>query len=373
MQDVFLSCCGLRRDQSEKSILTSLPCELFFNDVRDAERRSQKQEIRNAASLCAAVVKSGWARSPLQKITLDSRDWAEKDASRQLKATILSNARQNDKELGVTMSELTNKARCAHITKPHEPSRRLQLFCCLLREFRRDPSVDLEKLVSNSWPCRMLCPCTLWSLTEDHSGKIRLVVGAGPHIVKYTAVHAVEFNGLLHFRFDTQQPEVYETLRFDGISGQLSMALGVASPEHGLLFKPVAWLTPKRYLLSNRITEMTAAWTAQFCRATGIQGSKLTHKERVQRLLESEAYPADYIEEVLESLPEPRIRARAPANSGDQQVPCLINQLQWKARPILETVTLVLALTWPRKPILPMRMTAPMRKTSKIKKTCWRR
>ncbi|CAE7206693.1 unnamed protein product [Symbiodinium sp. CCMP2592] len=318
VREIFLSCSGLSLNNVEASTLCSLACELTFNDLRDAERRSQKQEIRTPPAVACSAIKSSWGRSPLEKIELQARDWSDKETPRLLKASVLANHRQNDRDLGVPMSELTNQQFCAHITKPHILQQRLRLYCVLLAEFEADREIDLEQLCSRSWPCRMLCPCTLWRLSEQDDAETRLVLQAGPHTVRYAVVENVLHNDTIHYRLSACRTHIQETLRFDGVTGQLSLAVGVASEQHGLLLQAEAWLPPVRYLLSHSILKVPAGFIVQFCQLHGLGGGKATHRDRVQRLLEHENYPQEYIDEILEQLPEPRPRrARAAADGRD--------------------------------------------------------
>ena len=265
--------------------------------------------------LCDSAIKSSWGRSPLERIDLQARDWSDRESARLLKTSVLANHRQNDRDLGVNMVELTNQQFCSHITKPHVLQQRLRLYCVLLKEFEADPEIDLEQLCSKSWPCRMLRPCSLWRLGDQDEAETRLVLQAGPHTVRYAVVESVVHNDSLHYRLSASRTVIQETLRFDGVSGQLSLAVGVASEQHGLLLQAEAWLPPARYLLSHSILNMPAGWIVQFSQLHGLGGGKATHRHRLQRLWERENYPQDYIDEILEQLPEPRPRrARAAAD-----------------------------------------------------------
>ena len=167
VRKIFLAAAGLRHVDEEKAILTSLPCELMFNDLRDAERRSQKQELRSPTAICCGAIKSAWSRSPLEHVKLESKDWSDRGSARHLKNSILQGGRQVDRDLGVPMQQLTSQRVCEHITKPHILTQRLQLYCSLLAEWSQSRSVDLEVLVANSWPCKMLCAMCLWKVTPD--------------------------------------------------------------------------------------------------------------------------------------------------------------------------------------------------------------
>ena len=111
---------------------------------------------------------------------------------------------------------------------------------------------------------------------------------------------------------------VVDTLRFDGKSGFLSMATGVAHVEHGLLFKPECFLHPTRFLLTHRISNVTSSFVLSYCKLVGLQLGKSTHQDRVRAHLEKEGYEEEYISEVLDSLPPPRTRKTQASAASDE-------------------------------------------------------
>ena len=119
----------------QSSLLSSLGNELTFNDLRDGERRSQKADFRAPAAMAAGAVKSAWKRSPLEHLSLELKDWADRDASRYLKNSILKGAKQIDQQLGIPMTDLTTKRQLDVLTKPAVLSANLRLYVCLLQEF----------------------------------------------------------------------------------------------------------------------------------------------------------------------------------------------------------------------------------------------
>eukprot|EP00439_Symbiodinium_sp_Y106_P029167 s5043_g3.t1 len=56
-------------------MLNSLHCELIFNDLRDAQRRHRTAEVSKASNIATVAVCSGYRRSPLESIELQSADW----------------------------------------------------------------------------------------------------------------------------------------------------------------------------------------------------------------------------------------------------------------------------------------------------------
>ena len=314
VRSVALSSCGLKPESDEQSLLTSLPCELCFNDLRDGERRAQKNAYRTPSALCTGAIGSGWARSPLTKVSVESQDWIGCQDVNTLRSNILSSSRQLDRDLGISLQDLTTKFSCEHLTKPHVLTQRLLLFRALLQEFKQNEDVKLEKLLSESWTCRLLQAATLWRVRGQENELARLIVAAGPQVIRYVEVEQVIIDGSPHFKLNVNNPDIKISLEFDGLSGTLSKVTGVCYENHGLLLRAEAWLCPKRFLLTHRILDVPAGFIAQYCKLCNVGSSKSTHKERVKMLLESEAYPAEYVEDVLDNLPN---RVRQPRGNDE--------------------------------------------------------
>ena len=317
MRQVFLSACGLKADTQETALLTSLPCELAFNDLRDSEKRGQKSVYRSPPAIAAAAVKSAWKRSPLQHLQLESKDWADRESARHLKNSILAGAKQIDKELGIPMHELTHQRQCPHMTKPHELTQRLCLFVTLLAEYRQNAAVDVEALVSNVWTLRLLTACTLWKLSESEDAETRLVLQSGPWTAQFIVLETVELEDNFYYKIPLQAA-VENTVTFKPTMGLLSVARGVANCEFGLLFKPEAFMTPTRFLLTHRVLEMPSSFVSAFCRLVGLNLGRCTHAERVRRLLEREGFDDAYIKDIMDALPAPVARARAAGADAAQ-------------------------------------------------------
>ena len=311
---VTLTTCGLKSSGDEQSLLTSLPSELCFNDLRDGERRAQKNAFRSTTAVCTAAIASAWVRSPLQKISLDSQDCQGAEDVNTLRSHILSNTRQTDRDLGIPTQDLTTKFSCEHLTKPHVLTQRLLLQRALLEEHKQDNSMDVKKMVAGSWTCRLLRANTLWRPTDDENDRCGLVIAAGPQVIRYIEMEQIDFEDAAHFKFNVQNPEIKATLRFDGLTGSLSAVVGISCEAHGLLLRAEAWLPPKRFLLTHRILDVPAGFVAQYCQLCQIGTAKIPHRERVKLLLESEGYPADYVEEVLENLP---VHIRKPRKNDE--------------------------------------------------------
>ncbi|CAE7781928.1 unnamed protein product [Symbiodinium sp. CCMP2592] len=317
VQELCLASAGLRVQSRESSLLTSLPNELCFNDLRDAERRAQKNEMRAPTSICAGAIKSGWVRSPLEKVSLESQDWTSAVRANKLRSSILPNARSGKKDLGLNMTELTASKACPHMTKPHVLMQRLLFYSTLLSEFAADSSCNLEKMAVQAWAGRLMKVSCFWQ-PDDSEQTARFVVSTGPDVIRYVTVQGVEVQETMHFAFPKDLQKVEPTLRFNAQVGRLSLVVGLSSEEHGLLLRPEAWLSPIRFMLSHTILDMPAAFIAQFAHRLALVATRLRTRSG-QLLLESENYPEDYIQNILENPPSRTRKARKPEEANEDK------------------------------------------------------
>ena len=294
----------------QNALLNSLNCELIFNDLRDNERRQRKAEYSCATAVCCGAVKSGWARSPLQNWQVESKDWVSDTGLKMLKSNILSSSRKFDKDLGVPVYDLTNSRTLAHLTKPHIFCRDLRTYQIPLEEFTTDTSCNLEKLLSDAWPCRLLTPRSLWQVSDAADSEVRLVLDAGPQLTRYLVLQARPEVGCDIFAVPNPLLQVVETLRFDGKSGKIARALPHPHDHHGLLLKAEEWLTPLDFLCQHSILQVPCGFITSFLIMLGVRPGKTTHREQVRMLLEHARYDATFIAEVLAQLPERQKREK---------------------------------------------------------------
>ena len=210
IRQTFLATVGLEDSGVQKSLLNSLNCELLFNDLRDSQKRVRRADFSSAAAVCCGAVKSGWVRSPLESIRLDSRDWTGNEDMKLLKAAVLEKTRKIDKDLGVPMYDLINAQDLDYMTKPHVWCQQLRVYNALLKEHRQNSAVGLRCLLEKSWTSRMLTPRTLWKVEESSDADVRLVLKSGPGVGETDAEDAgdVLLSALVTFCLVGRQPLV---------------------------------------------------------------------------------------------------------------------------------------------------------------------
>jgi len=124
--------CGLsKKDKLGESLMSSLPCELSFNELRDCARRASKKERTIPANLHAAACRSVYKKpSGSQTLELEPQDWSRplpfgSDAA--LKTSVHSAVRTPDVKLGVNCAGLTKNKNNKWLTKPHVLVQRFDL------------------------------------------------------------------------------------------------------------------------------------------------------------------------------------------------------------------------------------------------------
>ena len=185
------------KDRNAEPLMSSLPSELTFNDLRDCSRRHQKKERTIPANLHSAA-----ARSIMRKpggclpLDLEDSDWSIPIPSSfsGLRSSVCSAVRTTDMSLGVNCSGLTKHKTNKNYTKPHVLVGRLQLFqlmsnlwhsCAGDHEKKNDAVRDAVKQL---WLCRLVSPHLFVQVAGSESDEDEncryLVLLSGPNCLK---------------------------------------------------------------------------------------------------------------------------------------------------------------------------------------------
>ena len=112
------------------SLLSSLPSELCFNDLRDAGRRHKRAERTDPKNLHSVASKSSEKRSMgCKALSLTGEDWAVQMDRKTIKTSVYNALRATDTSLGIDSSGLTKNPSNVWLTKPHVFCQRLELLC----------------------------------------------------------------------------------------------------------------------------------------------------------------------------------------------------------------------------------------------------
>ncbi len=180
------------------SLMTSLPSELIFNDMRDTARRAKKSEKTMPGNLHTVASRSVVNRSKgCTTMDLSSSDWCSPlphgGKACAIKASVSSALRSTDKELGVNTHGLTRQKHSQALTKPHVFTARLRMFnglCDLWHSYQGSAEQKAEKihgLTKSLWMCKLV-PTQAFIRIADPEGMDDLVrffvISAGPHSVQ---------------------------------------------------------------------------------------------------------------------------------------------------------------------------------------------
>ena len=191
--------CGLTSDEFT-SLLTSLPSELGFNDLRDASRRHQKSEKVNPNNVHSVLLKSCAKRlSGCSALDLDESDWMQPLKGKAIKSRVHAALKPRDVELGLDCSGLTRHRQNAAYTKPHIWCQRLRLLKLLQgswEDFRGSPEDRCDHVLATFkglWTSRLVERHCFIQWKNKQSEDVRyLVLSSGPHSVSTMMLQKVQ-------------------------------------------------------------------------------------------------------------------------------------------------------------------------------------
>ena len=293
-------------------MLSSLACELIFNDARDSGRRHSKMEKTCPHNIHAVAHKSTTKRpSGGQPLVLSNADWSLPLPSKNVRNRVHSALKATDVELGVNSDKLTrNKA--SIYTKPHIMSQRLSLLKVLTSEYTRNIKDELQRqedrmevldvMFKESWVSKLVPKHYFITWDVDNPGSARhMVLSAGPHFLKVLDLEA--------FSADMFTPNADKIRVRDTWTGSL-LDCAVTPTEPCLAFDQLAWRATGPFtsltevLAESRLLETPRSLLASVCSALGLKHSKLTYKARVRMFLEHMKKSTSFIESVLEEIPD---------------------------------------------------------------------
>eukprot|EP00438_Fugacium_kawagutii_P009613 Skav215639 [mRNA] locus=scaffold736:197173:203009:- [translate_table: standard] len=179
------------------SLMSSLPSELVFNDLRDTCRRAKKSDRTIPANLHSCAAKSVQSRTKaLPTLGLEDKDWSSSlvhGGHVSVKSSVHHAMRCTDASLGVSAHGLTKSKSNKALTKPHVFVARLEAFM-LLRDCWTECDGDddqKEKAVLEAsratWLCRLLTTHMFIRVEGSHGceeDSRLLILASGPNAIK---------------------------------------------------------------------------------------------------------------------------------------------------------------------------------------------
>ncbi|CAK9112534.1 Uncharacterized protein SCF082_LOCUS52168, partial [Durusdinium trenchii] len=311
-EENILAVCGLQQAGAPNSLLSSLPSELTFNQMRDCARRRSKHERCQPSSLHAVAWKAA-TKHPCgcANLDLDDNDWAVPLKQSEIKKSVHQNLRSTDKEMGINSEGLTKHKVVKHFTKPHVFTDRLELLDFIVKRFKEFPGDQEQKrgeilrARKAMWFSKLVPE--LWFLrrrSEDQSEvpeNCLIVIGAGPYLVDCAGCsHVTNAN------YSLQATPPVKVL-VDGLN-TVEVAQCVPKSDGGHLrwSKGGPWIDLPTYTCDFGILSIGVQLLSQLCSALKIPShQKLDHRHRVELFLKFMKKSDAYIAEILEQLVVP--------------------------------------------------------------------
>ena len=313
------SFCGMTAD-SYSPLLTSLPNELAFNDLRDAGRRHSKQEKTDPCNLHAVALKSSLKRpSGCSTLELTDEQWQEPLKGRTVKTRCHYALKPRDIELGVDCEGLTRHRFNSAYTKPHVFCQRLRLLRLLQSTWENSPGDDEKRhdavmeAFKESWVSKLIpkqCFLKWHNCSEDASRN--LVLSAGPHAVQLLPLTLVTDSQPESYSFSSECLPRDPT--FVGPIDGFKICLTGPVLAGG---RTLAWaqktdfMSMQAYIADYMIPGIPSESLSRLCSALKLRGhSKLNYKKRVELFLQHMGKDPASIQQILEEIPEQEPRPR---------------------------------------------------------------
>lgn len=317
---VIHAVCGITHELFG-SLLTSVPCEMTFNDLRDACRRFSKQEVTTPVNIHSIVARSCSRRiSGVDTLIPDSVDWSQPLAGKTVKKQVFDSSRCTDSSLGLNTSGLTRKKADGDLTKPHIFSYRLQLLRTLHQVWMEDPdheNFNVEVVFKQLWKSGLLSTGVVFRFCAGtrKSNEVFMTLVAGPYAITSLKMDFLDFQDDHHALtiLALDRIEVVEIPVTDISQLEVGVTQPIALPGCRRLGWQLQgeWMTVSTFVAYHGIYSIKSGLLHALCSDVKLRGhQKLDHKRRAELFMKHMKCPADHISSVLESLPEKAPRKR---------------------------------------------------------------
>ena len=318
-EDCILAICGLQKAGKPNSLMSSLPSELTFNQMRDAARRHSKHERAQPASL-HSVAWNSTKKHPCGCVPLEltDQDWSTPLKEAQIKVSVHQNLRATDKEMGISAQGLTKNKQVKHFTKPHVFTSRLEVLTFLQGIYKSfEGSVEEKRKevlrVRHAMWFSKLVP-ELWMVkqkgAEDHDDPTECLIAnrSGPY-----TVHCASLSGGDGKVYKLQIPPFAQILVDSLDSVRVAKATPIIAADGSLGWERTGeWLSLVDYVCDEGVWTIGAGLLQRLCTALRIPAHyKLDHRHRVELFLRTCGKSDQYINEVLETLVVPERKKKA--------------------------------------------------------------
>ncbi len=309
------------------SLLTSLPCELMFNDLRDSGKRHMKQEKTAPQNIHCVAMKSVQTRSAgCSTLGLTDLDWSEQMNVKSIKKTVFSSLRQSDVALGISSEGLTRHKTNVAYTKPHLLCHRFTLLRLLQGFYHQQIGEEEEKRANVISAHRLTWISKLIPVGAFFRFKVAdedtppddpaLVARAGPYSLLCLKLAKVPNQD--SYTLDSWDVSREETLVLDHSKVEVCLAepcVAVSSPIFGtnvLSWRQNGlWMELLDFIADVSIVQMPASLLGLLCsRCKLAKHAKLDHRHRVELFLKWMGRSQQHIDQILAQIPEKPKRER---------------------------------------------------------------
>lgn len=311
-------------DDNFGSLLSSVPVEMIFGDLRDACKRHAKQEITTGCNIQSVVARSCNVRNTsADTITPSGCDWSRPLGGKTLKQQVFDSSRCTDKSLGVCTSGLTKRKTVTEFTKPHIFTQRLCLMDSLLKLWRNASEEDNFSLEA-SFRLLWIASLAERGLLIQMRGvdKTMVVLKGGPYSVRCMPLVHVLRDDDQFYTCESPNDVLLMDIPLQDLS-TYEVCCSTPAIESGQLSWKVSgeWMFLPAYVAKHSIVRVTAKVLTALCSMLKLKGfSKMDHKGKVRLYMEHFEQDEARIKEVLEQIPDPKPRRTKKEAENEEEV-----------------------------------------------------
>lgn len=313
--------CGISSEH-HGSLLSSVPVEMVFNDMRDACKRHSKQEVTTGCNIHSIVARSCEHRTPaLQPLNPSASDWSLPLPGKTLKRSVFDPSRCTDLSLGISTSGLTGKKSITDFTKPHVFAERLLLKDVLFRLWKNNPEeFDIEATTRKLWISSLAERGVL--LKMEAVGSLLMVLKSGLYSARCLSLFEVtEEDECVYCVSDKAADLIVCDVPIQDIN-TYKVCCSSVSIGHNcgkLVWKPVGdWMLLTEYVAHHSILRVSASTLTALCSLLKLKGySKLNHRKKAELYLKHFGVDDELIQTLVQQIPEKA--PRAPKKQDDEE------------------------------------------------------
>lgn len=315
---VVRSVAGMTNEKPH-GLLTSLPSELAFNDMRDSCKRHTKQQKTAAHNLHSVACKSSMKRNMgCETVKVTTQEWGVPVPQKALKSSVFSALRQTDLSLGIAAEGLTRNKRSSLYTKPHKFCERLDLLQTLRQvhdsmpeQSDEDRRVACLNAFRDGWVSKLI-PCHWLFAMEGQEEETNslLVLRSGPHNILCIKVSKDDDGSMFLAEGKRTRPFTILVTDFPKVRVASTEAIVAGQPAQLGWKRSSDWMDIPNWLADFGILKTPQAMLSKVCTKLKLRGhTKLDHYHRVELFLHHMGKSEEMIAEILESLPKKKEKA----------------------------------------------------------------